>query len=168
MPIIDLFAAEFENEMASTRKMLERVPNDKLSWKPHDKNFTMQALASHVANIPAWTVPTLQEDNLDIAPVGQAPYQTPKAESQSQLLEFFDGNVAQAKAAFPGITDEHMMKPWSLLAGGHTIMTMPRWLVQRSFMMNHLIHHRAQLGLYLRLCGVAVPGMYGPSADEPK
>jgi len=168
MPIIDLFAAEFANEMASTRKMLERVPDDKLPWKPHDKNFTLQHLASHVANLPYWTIPTLQQDNLDIAPVGKEPYQTPKAESNAQLLQFFDDNVAKAKAAMTGVSDDQMMKPWSLLAGGNTLFTMPRWMVQRSFMMNHLIHHRAQLGLYLRLLDVAIPGMYGPSADDSR
>ncbi len=168
MPIIDLFAAEFDHEMGNTRKMLERVPDDKLTWKPHEKNFTLQYLASHVANLPYWTIPSLQQDNLDIAPAGQPPYQTPMAGSRAQLLEFFDDNVAKAKAAMAGITDDYMMKPWSLLAGGHTLMTLPRWMVQRQFMMNHLVHHRAQLGLYLRLLGVAVPGMYGPSADDPK
>jgi len=166
MPIIDLFAAEFENEMTKTRPMLERVPDDKLGWKPHEKNFTLQYLASHVANLPFWTIPTLQQDSLDLAPAGQKPYETPQAQSAKQLVEFFDTNVAKAKAAFQGVSDEHLMKPWSLMAGGKTLFTMPRWMVQRSFMMNHLIHHRAQLGLYLRLCGVPIPGMYGPSADD--
>jgi len=168
MPIIDLFAAEFNSEMANTRKILERVPNDKLTWKPHDKNFTVQDLASHVANLPFWTVPTLQQDHLDFAPAGQPAFQTPKAESQEQLLQFFDDNVSKAKAAMKGVTDEQMMTPWSLMAGGRILFTMPRWVVQRTFMMNHLIHHRAQLGLYLRLLGVAIPGMYGPSADDPR
>jgi len=154
--------------MTNTRKMLERVPDDKLTWKPHEKSFSMQTLASHIANIPFWTLPTLEQDALDIAPVGEEPYKTPQAESQKQLLELFDRNVVKAKSAFSGMSDEHMMKPWSLQAAGKTMMTMPRWMVQRNFVMNHLIHHRAQLGVYLRLCGVAVPGMYGPSADDPK
>jgi len=168
MPIIDLFAAEFANEMANTRKLLERVPEDKLTWKPHDKNFNLQDLASHVANLPYWTIPTLKQDSLDLAPAGQEPYKTPKAESRAQLLRFFDDNVAKAKSAMTGVPDEQMMKSWSLLAGGNTLFTMPRWMVQRTFMMNHLIHHRAQLGLYLRMLGVGIPGMYGPSADDPR
>src|SRR5262245_14993599 len=113
MFIIDLFAAEFGSEMANTRKMLERVPDYKLLWKPHDKNFTLQSLASHAANLPSWTMPTLQQDSLDIAPVGQLSFQTPKAESRAQLLDFFDDNVAKAKAAMNGLSDDHMTKPWS-------------------------------------------------------
>ena len=167
MPLIDLFLAEFDQEMANLRKMLERVPEAKFAWKPHEKSFTMLNLASHVANIPTWTIQTFQQDQLDIAPAGQPPYKTPQAESAKHLLELADANIAAAKKALStGITDEQMMKPWTLLSGGKAILTLPRWVVQRSFVMNHMIHHRAQLGLYLRLCDVSVPGMYGPSADE--
>jgi uncharacterized damage-inducible protein DinB len=157
---------EFDHEMANTRKILERVPDDKFDWKPHVKSFALGDLATHVANLPSWTVETIEKDALDIAPSGGEPYRVTAANSQSKLLERFDSNIAAARAALAGASDEHLVKPWSLLKGGAVMFTLPRVAVLRGFVMNHLIHHRGQLSVYLRLNDVPVPGLYGPSADE--
>lgn len=166
MKISDSLLPEFDQEMANTRKTLERVPDGKSGWKPHTKSMSMGELTSHLANIAVWTVSAVEQDALDIAPVGQPPYQTPKAESTKHLLEMFDANVAAARAAIGKTADDAWMRPWSLQAGGKAIFTMPKIAVYRSMIMNHSIHHRAQVGVYLRLNDVPVPGMYGPSADD--
>jgi uncharacterized damage-inducible protein DinB len=166
MTISQSLLAEFEHEMANTRRTLERVPDEKFAWKAHEKSFSMGDLATHLANIPNWATITLQQDSFDTAPVeGEAP-QTPKVNSNQQLLETFDKNVASAKAVLAAASDEQMLGNWSLLAGGKTVFTMPRVAVFRSFIMNHNVHHRAQLGVYLRLNDIPVPSIYGPSADE--
>jgi uncharacterized damage-inducible protein DinB len=158
---------EFDHEMANTRKTLERVPDDKFAWKPHEKSFSMGALASHVSNLPNWMSTTIDMDEFDIAPVNE-PVRSPEHECHSRqaLLETFDNNVSKARSALAQVNDEKMFQPWTLLAGGNKIFSMPRAAVLRSFVMNHLIHHRAQLGVYLRLNDIPVPSIYGPSADE--
>ena len=157
---------EFDQEMASTRKTLERIPMEKPDWKPHEKSMAMGPLAIHVATIPDWAAVTIAQDSLDFMPEDGQPYQPPKLSTQKELLEAFDQGVVKARAAIAGASDEHLAKPWTLLAGGKVIFTMPRAAVLRSMVLNHLIHHRAQLGVYLRLNGIAVPAIYGPSADE--
>ncbi len=157
---------EFEQEMAGVRKTLERVPDDKFDYKPHPKSGSMGWLAGHLANLPMWTTVTLQQDSLDLAPAGGQQFKTPEIKNSKQLLDAFDKNVADARQALSAATDDQMMKPWSLLKTGQTIMTMPKVVVLRSFVLNHIIHHRAQLGVYLRLNDVPVPSIYGPSADE--
>jgi uncharacterized damage-inducible protein DinB len=166
MAISSAMLPEFDHEMGNTRKTLERVPEDKFDWKPHPKSFSMGALATHLATIPSWVVNAIGMDALDIAPVGEPPPQNPLATSRQNLLERFDDAVAKARAALAGATDEHLMKEWTLLAGGNKVLSMPRVAVLRGFVMNHSIHHRAQLGLYLRLNDIPVPSIYGPSADE--
>ena len=156
---------EFDHEMANTRKTLERVPDDKFEWTPHAKSSPMGKLATHLANLPTWTNVTIDMDEFDMAP-GGVQVKTPECHSQKELLETFDGNVAKARKAIEGITDERIFQSWSLLAGGQTLLSMPRIAVLRSFVMNHIIHHRAQLGVYLRLNDIPVPSIYGPSADE--
>lgn len=157
---------EFDNEMANTRKTLERVPHAKFDWKPHVKSAAMGGLATHLSNIPTWAVYTLDQDSLDLAPGGKPLPPAEPAKSQAELLAVFDDNVAKARAAIAGASDEELFKPWSLLSNGNTILTMPKIAVLRNFVMNHLIHHRAQLGVYLRLNDIPVPSIYGPSADE--
>jgi uncharacterized damage-inducible protein DinB len=152
--------------MASTRKVLERCPEDKFGWKPHQKSCSMGALATHIVNMTGWTVDTIEKDSFDVQPPGAPPYKEEPVKSQKELLERFDKNVVSARAAIAGASDEHLMKPWSLLAGGQTLFTMPRIACLRGFVMNHTIHHRAQLGVYLRLNDIPVPAIYGPSADE--
>ena len=153
---------EFDQEMANTRKTLERVPGDKLGWKPHEKSGTMGWLANHVATLPRLAVFAIEKDSVDVATV---PRPSP-ATSRQELLETFDKQAAAARTAIAGASDEHLLKPWSLLLSGRTIFTLPRTAALRSFFMNHSIHHRAQLGVYLRLNNVPVPAIYGPSADE--
>jgi uncharacterized damage-inducible protein DinB len=156
---------EFDQEMANTRKTLERVPDNKFDWKPHEKSFPMGQLATHLANLPTWTNVTIDMDEFDMAPGGEQ-MKTPECHSQKELLETFDENIAKARAAIAGISDERIFQSWTLLAAGNKILSLPRVAVLRSFVMNHIIHHRAQLGVYLRLNDIPVPSIYGPSADE--
>jgi uncharacterized damage-inducible protein DinB len=166
MKLSELYLSEFEMEMATARKTLERIPEDKLSWKPHEKSMSLDRLAGHVAELAGWGAATILQDSLDFMPPGQPPYQPVIATSRQQVLEIFDKNRDESRKAIAGASDEHLMKNWSLLRGGQTLLSLPRFVVLRSFFMNHLIHHRAQLGVYLRLNNVAVPSVYGPSADE--
>ena len=165
MKLSESLLPEFDREMANTRKVLERVPEDKLTWKPHAKSFSMGALATHVAMIPGWGVFRLAQDSFDLAAPG-AQQPPPPAGSRKELLELFDRNVAAYRAALVAADDARLFAPWSLVKGSQTIFTMPRLAVLRSIVMNHSIHHRAQLGVYLRLNDVPVPAIYGPSADE--
>jgi uncharacterized damage-inducible protein DinB len=165
MAIAGSMLPEFDHEMANTRKTLERVPDGKFGWKPHDKSFAMGVLASHLANLPGWTNVTIDMDKFDMAPGGN-PIKTPECTNSQELLKAFDENVSKARASLVGASDEHLMKAWTLAAAGQDIMSMPRVGVLRSFVMNHIIHHRAQLGVYLRLNDIPVPSIYGPSADE--
>lgn len=164
--IRDALLPEFDQEMASTRKVLERCPEDRFGWKPHPKSFTMGALATHISNMVGWTVDTIEKDSFDVAPPGAPPYKEEPVTSRAELLAKFDKNVTAARAALSGVSDEQLAKSWSLLSGGQTLFSMPRMVCIRSFVMNHTIHHRAQLGVYLRLNDVPVPSIYGPSADE--
>jgi uncharacterized damage-inducible protein DinB len=165
MGLSEALLPEFDQEMANTRKTLARVPEDKLDWRPHEKSMTLGGLATHLANLPSWAAHGINLDELDVAPNG-VPFRVEQIKSRAEALENFDRNVAAARAAITGASDEHLFKPWSLLSNGKTIMTMPRVAVLRSFVMNHMIHHRAQLGVYLRLNDVPVPSVYGPTADE--
>ncbi|HEU5411439.1 MAG TPA: DinB family protein [Candidatus Acidoferrales bacterium] len=169
MAIRDGILPEFDHEVANTRKVLERVPEGKPDFRPHPKSMTMDRLAGHLAEVPGWAKETILQDSIDARPSGAAaPAQNIalKMTSRKQLLEEFDKRVAAARAAIAGASDELLMKPWSLTAGGKTIFTLPKIAVLRGFVMNHMIHHRAQLGVYLRLNDVPVPSIYGPSADE--
>jgi len=157
---------EWDHEMANTRKTLERVPEDKLGWKPHERSWPMGGLATHLANSPTWADHTLTQSELNITPPGAPPYKQEPAKSRKELLEMFDKNVAKARAAIAESSDEHFLKLWTLLKGGQKILSMPRIAVLRSLVMNHNVHHRAQLGVYLRLNDVSVPAIYGPLADE--
>ncbi|MBI4459941.1 MAG: DinB family protein [Acidobacteria bacterium] len=166
MTLSDTLLPEFDHEMANTRKILERIPESQFGWKPHEKSMTLGRLAVHLTEIPAWTVHTIQKDSMDVAPPGAPPYHPPQANSRQEVLSMFDRNIGEARAAIAAASDEHLQKPWSLLAGGKTVFTMPRIAVLRSMVMNHNIHHRAQLGVYLRLHNIPLPAIYGPSADE--
>src|SRR6266404_771703 len=157
---------EFDNEMANTRKTLERVPHDRFGWKPHEKSMAMGGLATHISNLPTWAVYTIDQDSLDLAPEGKPLPPAELAKSEADLLAVFDTNAATARAAIAGASDEELFKPWTLMSNGNTILTMPKVAVLRNFVMNHMIHHRAQLGVYLRLNDIPVPSIYGPSADE--
>ena len=156
---------EFDLEMANTRKVLERVPDADWGFKPHPKSFSMGELAGHVATIAEWLTGTLTADGFDVAP-GGVPAEFPKPATAKEALALHDEGVASARAALEAATDGTFLSSWSLLENGMPLFTMPRVAVARSFVMNHLIHHRAQLCVYLRLKDVPVPALYGPSADE--
>jgi uncharacterized damage-inducible protein DinB len=157
---------EFDQEMAGTRKTLERIPDNKLDWKAHSKSNTIGWVGSHLAEIPEWAEGTLTQDSWDPSPPGSEPYRTPVLNSRGQMLDTFDKNVATARRAIESTSDEAFMKEWSLLWSGAPVFTMPRIAVIRSFILNHMIHHRAILTVYLRLNDIPVPALYGPSGDE--
>ena len=162
MPLVDALLPEFDHEMSTTRKVLERVPEDRFDWKPHARSYSLVQLATHVATIPMWGEMAVTRPEIDLA--GGPPPEL--AKSRAELLERFDTHAAATRAALTGATDAVMMSPWSLKHGGKTIFTQPKAAIWRGFVMSHLIHHRAQLALYLRLLDVPVPSIYGPSADE--
>lgn len=151
---------EFDAEMSSTRRVLERVPPDKLTWKPHEKSFSIGHLGMLVAWMPGWIAQTLREPFIDIGKAAGYSYKPPH-----ELLAMFDENVKQARAALGEVTGDALEAPWSLRSGDHVLMTMPRGETVRQHL-NHLIHHRGQLTVYLRLVDVPVPMVYGPTADE--
>lgn len=166
MKLSESLLPEFDHEMANTRKTLERVPEDKFDWKPHEKSMALGRLATHLADIPNWAVETVNKDSIDLAPVGEPPVAQEPLKSRDEILKRFDSYVASGREAIAGASDEHLLEPWSLLMGGKTLLTMPRMAVLRTWVMNHNIHHRAMLAVYLRLNDVPVPALYGPSADE--
>ncbi len=166
MSIAESILPEFELEMAGTRKVLERITDDKLDWKAHEKSNTIGWVACHLAEIPGWVEGTLTQDNWDINPEGGESYQSPKLSSRQEILDLFDANIATAKEQIEKASDEEFAKSWSLLTAGKAIITMPKLGVIRTWVLNHTIHHRAHLCVYLRLNDIPVPALYGPSADE--
>lgn len=154
--------AEFDMEMANTRKTLERVPEGRSEFKPHPKSMTLGRLAGHLAEMPMWAQMTLGQDSLDLSGGGTGAVMT----SRHETLALFDEHAQKARTLLASCSDADMMKTWTLKHGERTILAMPRVAVLRGFVMNHMIHHRAQLGVYLRINDVAVPSIYGPSADE--
>jgi uncharacterized damage-inducible protein DinB len=164
MTISETLLPEFDHEMANTKAMLECVPEDKFSWKPHEKSMTMGRLASHCAEMASWAVFTINQDKLELTP-DMKPF---NASTKKELLDGFAGFTADARKAIQGASDADLGKTWSLIYGGKPVMSMPRASVLRSMVMNHIIHHRAQLSVYLRLNNIPIPGMYGPSADSPR
>lgn len=166
MAIKDALLPEFDQEMATTRRILERVPEGKTDWRPHPKSMPFGRLATHVAEIPSWIVNTLTQTELDLSPPPGQTYSPNIIEKSAERLAYFDKNRDEARAALLQSADPVFMVPWSLKRGPVVLMTLPRAAVYRGFCMNHLIHHRAQLGVYLRLLEVALPSSYGPTADE--
>jgi uncharacterized damage-inducible protein DinB len=167
MSATQYLAPEFELEMKSTRRVLERVPEDRLGWQPHPKSYTLGQLASHVAQLPDWLSTIFAGDEFNFRPEGGPAYPAAKCGSSRELLDLFDRSVEKARASLAEARDDMLDLPWTLRAGGNVFFTLPRWQVYRTWGINHLVHHRAQLGVYLRLLDVPVPGTYGPSADAP-
>jgi len=162
MGFVDTLLPEFDHEITITRKVLERVPEDRLDWKPHAKSYAAGQLAQHLATIPYWGTMTMSEVEIDLALLPPpAPLHT-----RGDILAVFERNAASARAALLGKSDAELKAQWSLKRDGHVIFSMPKQAVWRSLVISHLIHHRAQLGVYLRLLDVPVPSTYGPSADE--
>lgn len=166
MTIAESLLPEFEMEMAGTRRTLERIPDDKLDWTAHDKSNSIGWVACHLAEIPGWVEGTLTQEVWDLNPPDGEPYQSPKLDSTQAILELFDANVAQAKERLAKTPDEEFAKSWSLASGGETLLTMPKLAVMRTWVLNHTIHHRGHLCVYLRLNDIPVPALYGPSGDE--
>lgn len=157
------FLNELENEAKVTRQCLERVPADKFDWKPHEKSMTFGRLAVHCAEMFGWTKETLKQDVLDFATADFKPFEPTTNE---ELLAFFDDHIAKAKAILAETSDEIFLTEWTMRNADQVYFTMPKVAVMRSFVMNHIVHHRGQLTVYLRLNDIPVPSIYGPSADE--
>jgi uncharacterized damage-inducible protein DinB len=166
MTIAELLLPEYDSEIAITRRVLERVPDDRAEWKPHPKSFMMAHLAQLVAMLPDWVVKTLEQTELDIAPKDKPRGSGYTIEKTATLLAMFDKNATAGRAALAKASDADFQVPWTLKAAGNVVLTQPRYMILRQMVLNHLVHHRAQLGVYLRLVEVKVPQMYGPTADE--
>lgn len=166
MTIAQSMLPEFDHEMASSRKLLECVPEGNNDWKPHPKSMTLGRLAGHVAELVGWGGTTLTTSELDFAPVGGPSFQPTFFTTRAATLKIFDDNVAFTRAELQKVSDADLMVTWTLKSGGKQLLSMPRIALLRSMVMNHIIHHRAQLGVYLRLLDIAIPGAYGPSADD--
>jgi uncharacterized damage-inducible protein DinB len=162
MPIAQMLLPEFDQEMANTRKMLERVPDGKFDYKPHEKSMSLGRLAGHTAEMASWVSGTLKFERMDFT--GEEKPFSPA--TRQEILDAFDKNVVDAREALSKASDEDLMKVWTLTYKGQQIFAMPRAAVLRTMVISHLIHHRSQLGVYLRLNNIEIPGMYGPSADE--
>jgi uncharacterized damage-inducible protein DinB len=162
MAIKDSLLPEFDQEMATTRRVIERLREDRYDWAPHGKSMKAGRLASHIAEMVVWGTVSITQNSLDLAG-GHQPF---SAASRAELLAAFDKNVAECRKAIEGASDEALMQSWSLMNGETAIMTLPKITVIRSFVLNHIIHHRGQMSVYLRLTDTAVPSIYGPSADE--
>ena len=161
--IASAFIAELEHEAATTRKCLERVPADKFDWKPHEKSMSFGKLAVHVAEMFGWTPATLQHPELDFSKFDYKPYEPVTTDD---LLEYLDKNVAEAIDTLRNTGDEIFMETWTMRNAEQVYFTLPKVAVMRSFVLNHIVHHRGQLSVYLRLNDIPVPSIYGPSADE--
>jgi uncharacterized damage-inducible protein DinB len=164
--LVELLLPEFDAEMRSTRRVLAAVPEDKFGWRPHAKSFTMRTLAGHVAELPSWTSEVLRRERFDVTGENQPENTNFKPAGTQQMLERFEEWVARARADLADATDDAMHQEWVMTWDGYEIVRMPRYQAIRKWSLNHMVHHRAQLGVYLRLNDVKVPGVYGPSADE--
>lgn len=162
MNIIQLLSQELEKEAATTRKMLERVPQDKFNWKPHEKSMSLQALATHVAELPGWISMTLATDELDFA---TNPYTPVVINNTKELLEYFEKSLAEGRQSLSTAIEEQLLPNWTLRNGDQIYSVSTKYEVIR-MSLGQMIHHRAQLGVYLRLLNIPIPGSYGPSADD--
>jgi uncharacterized damage-inducible protein DinB len=165
MALADALLPEFDREMGVTRRLLERVPDGQFAWQPHPKSMSLGRLAEHLAELPQWVGATVTQSSLDLASARRPEGYQPPA-TRAAVLTMFDANVAAARGVLSGRSDAELMAPWSLLRGEQTVFTMPKAGVLRAFVFNHIVHHRGQLSVYLRLHDVPLPSIYGPSADE--
>jgi uncharacterized damage-inducible protein DinB len=165
MSIGEAMLVEFDHETATTRSLLELLPEDKAAWRPHARSMSLGELAMHLSSIPGWAATALKERGFDTNPPGGPPMTRPPFESVAIMLNGYDDGVKAARALLLAASDEELLAGWTLKSGGRPLFSMPRLAVFRSFIMNHTIHHRGQLSVYLRLCDVPLPSIYGPSAD---
>lgn len=166
MAIKDSFLIELEQEGPVTRRFLERVPQGRLTWKPHEKSMTLGRLASHIGELPGWGDIVLAQDGFDMAPPGSEPRRGSNLDSVEEIVSLFDENLEKLRERLTSTGDDDFMRMWTLKRGGDEIFSAPRVGVLRTSVLNHMVHHRAQLSVYLRLNDVAVPPTYGPTADE--
>ncbi len=164
MPLIDALLPEFDREMGLTRKLLDRVPDGQFDWKPHPTSVTLGRLAEHLAEMPAWAAMTMTQSTLEMTTQRPPDYQRPA--TRDAVLAMFDANLKNGRGNLAGKTDGEFMAPWTLTAGGKEVFTMPKVAVMRNFVLNHMVHHRGQFSVYLRMLGVKIPSIYGPSGDE--
>jgi len=162
MEMIKIFLEELNHEAVTTRKMLERIPDDKFSYKPHEKSMDIKTLATHIADLPNWITMVLTTDELDFA---ASPYTPADINTTAELLAYFEKNLIQGRSQLLPENEEHLMDPWTLRNGEQIYSTTPKHSVIR-MALNQIVHHRAQLGVFLRLLDIPIPGSYGPSADE--
>ena len=166
MKIAQVFLDQLENEATNSRKALERVPEGRNDWKPHEKSMPLGYLASLVARMPAWVAMMVNLDELDMAPQGGSKFKPEVALTNRELLEMFDKSLAEGRDALKNTNDEHLLKPWRFKVAGNVVSENPRHIQLRDAVFSHLAHHRGQLTVYLRLNSAPVPSIYGPSADE--
>jgi uncharacterized damage-inducible protein DinB len=166
MKMTELFLAELEREAVGTRHTLERVPEGRNDWKPHEKSMALGYLAALVARMPAWLAMMITQDELDMNPKAGSKYKPQELNTKRELLQTFDGSVIEGRKALESTTDEHLLAPWRFLVGGRVVSEQPRHIMLRDAVFSHLAHHRGQLTVYLRLNEASVPAIYGPSADE--
>lgn len=167
MPMSANLLPQFDQLIAGTRQHLESIPDDRLDWKPHEKSYTIGELGSHLANLPNWAVMTLDRDSLDVAPDGDDAPRQDGFDSSADMVAALDENAAAARAAIESATDENLMSDWTLLVAGEEKLKLPKIGVLQSFVLDHMIHHRGQLTVYLRLLDVPVKPTFGPTADFP-
>ena len=165
MPLIDALLPEFDREMGQTRKVLDRVPDDQFEWRPHPTSMTLGRLAEHLAEFPLWATMTMTQSALDISTLRPADYKSPT--TRAEVLAMFDANRKIGRAHLANKTDGEFDAPWTLKAGGKELFPMPKASVMRTFVLNHMVHHRGQMTVYLRMLGVPMPSIYGPSGDQP-
>lgn len=165
MKLADLFSAQLEREAAVSRRTLARVPEGRPDWKPHEKSMPLGYLATLVATMPSWVTMTVAQDALDLNPPGGGGYKPPVWTKNAELVEIHEKAVAEGLEALRRTNEEHLLEPWRLLVAGHVVMENPRHVVLADTF-THLAHHRGQLTVYLRLNGVPVPSVYGPTADD--
>ena len=168
MPFKDAILPEFDMEMDNTRRVLERLPDGKFDWQPHSKSGTLGWLAVHIATIPHWAKITMEEESLNLSDPARSKSGPPVPKDRKGVLELFEKNRKEARAALAKAADAAYKKKWALLMGERELFREPRASVLRRMVFNHMIHHRGQLTVYYRLLDVPVPGLYGPSADEQK
>jgi uncharacterized damage-inducible protein DinB len=168
MTFVDAYVAEFGQEMATTRALLARVPEARAEWRPHPKSRPLGELAQHIANLVGYAEPIVRRTEWDASASGGAQPAMAPFSSTAALLASFDANVISARAAIAAATDAEMAEPWALKRGSTVIFALPRAVALRTFLLNHLVHHRGQLSVYLRLLDVPLPSVYGPTADEAR
>ena len=164
MTLKETLLSEFDDEIAVTRRLLDRLPDAAFSWKPHEKSMSLGGLANHLAQIPHWGTSILERDGYDL--VHDSDDRAAEKHSRAEVLETFDAHAVHVRRMLVAKTDAELTAPWALTSGGQLLMSMPRLGALRRFLLNHLVHHRGQLSVYLRLQGVPLPPIYGPTADE--